>query len=125
MLKGGCSDDGFEYFRGWLISRGRKVYEAVSGESFPMLDSAYPRLKGTRCESESNLRKQLPRLCRLVGERRSAEETLNLNLLCEGVLSIREGEHPRLMEDKLMVYLSGSKKNGDKGGKKGEQKPKK
>lgn len=58
-------------------------------------------------------------------KRRSAEETLNLNLLCEGVLSIREGEHPRLMEDKLMVYLSGSKKNGDKGGKKGEQKPKK
>ena len=29
MLKGGCSDDGFEYFRGWLLSRGRKVYEAA------------------------------------------------------------------------------------------------
>ncbi|MCG6905107.1 MAG: MotA/TolQ/ExbB proton channel family protein [Desulfobacteraceae bacterium] len=48
-------------------------------------------------------------------KRRSAEETLNLNLLREGVLSIREGEHPRLMEDKLTVYLSGSKKNGEKG----------
>jgi hypothetical protein len=26
MLNGGCSDDGFDYFRGWLISRGKKVY---------------------------------------------------------------------------------------------------
>ena len=23
ILKGGCSDDGFEYFRAWLIARGR------------------------------------------------------------------------------------------------------
>ena len=27
LMNGGCSDDGFEYFRGWLISRGRAVYE--------------------------------------------------------------------------------------------------
>ena len=27
LLNGGCSDDGFEYFRGWLISRGRAVFE--------------------------------------------------------------------------------------------------
>lgn len=26
ILKGGCSDDGFEYFRCWLISRGKEVY---------------------------------------------------------------------------------------------------
>jgi hypothetical protein len=29
IINGGCSDDGFEYFRGWLILRGRKVYEAA------------------------------------------------------------------------------------------------
>lgn len=29
LMNGGCSDDGFEYFRAWLISRGRKVYEAA------------------------------------------------------------------------------------------------
>ncbi len=29
IMNGGCSDDGFEYFRCWLISRGRKVYEAA------------------------------------------------------------------------------------------------
>lgn len=28
IINGGCSDDGFDYFRGWLISRGREVFEA-------------------------------------------------------------------------------------------------
>jgi hypothetical protein len=29
VVHGGCSDDGFEYFRRWLVSRGRYVYEAA------------------------------------------------------------------------------------------------
>ncbi len=29
VIGGGCSDDGFMDFRGWLISRGRHVYEAA------------------------------------------------------------------------------------------------
>ncbi|WP_327371961.1 DUF4240 domain-containing protein [Streptomyces sp. NBC_01217] len=28
-VNGGCSDDGFEYFRGWLIAQGREVFERV------------------------------------------------------------------------------------------------
>lgn len=32
VILGGCSDDGFEYFRAWLISRGRSVYEAALAE---------------------------------------------------------------------------------------------
>ena len=27
IINGGCYDDDFDYFRGWLISRGKKVYE--------------------------------------------------------------------------------------------------
>ncbi|MEO1544120.1 MAG: DUF4240 domain-containing protein [Pseudomonadota bacterium] len=27
VVHGGCSDDGFEYFRYWLVSRGRDVFE--------------------------------------------------------------------------------------------------
>jgi hypothetical protein len=27
VITGGCSDDGFEYFRGWLIAQGREVFE--------------------------------------------------------------------------------------------------
>jgi hypothetical protein len=29
LVNGGCSDDGFEYFRGWLIMQGREVYERI------------------------------------------------------------------------------------------------
>ena len=29
VINGGASDDGFEYFRRWLISRGRKVFESA------------------------------------------------------------------------------------------------
>lgn len=29
IINGGCSDDGFEYFRCWLISRGQKVFTAA------------------------------------------------------------------------------------------------
>ena len=29
VINGGCSDDGFEYFRRWLVSRGRQVYDAA------------------------------------------------------------------------------------------------
>ncbi|MGY0065326.1 DUF4240 domain-containing protein [Streptomyces sp. QTS137] len=29
VLNGGCSDDGFDYFRGWLITQGREVFECI------------------------------------------------------------------------------------------------
>jgi hypothetical protein len=29
LINGGCSDDGFDYFRGWLIGMGRDVYTAA------------------------------------------------------------------------------------------------
>lgn len=29
VIGGGCSDDGFDYFRGWLISRGEKVFDVA------------------------------------------------------------------------------------------------
>jgi len=38
-------------------------------------------------------------------ETRSGQEITNMTIIYEGVISIREGEHPRLMEDKLNVYL--------------------
>ncbi|HEX7305247.1 DUF4240 domain-containing protein [Lentzea sp.] len=29
VMNGGCSDDGFDYFRGWLLTQGREVFEAA------------------------------------------------------------------------------------------------
>lgn len=28
LINGGCSDDGFDYFRAWLIAQGQQVFEA-------------------------------------------------------------------------------------------------
>ena len=27
LINGGCSDDGFDYFRGWLLAQGRRIWE--------------------------------------------------------------------------------------------------
>jgi chemotaxis protein MotA len=40
---------------------------------------------------------------------RNEEEITNMNIIFEGIISIREGEHPKLMEDKLKIYLGDSK----------------
>jgi len=29
LINGGCSDDGFEYFRCWLIGQGREIFESA------------------------------------------------------------------------------------------------
>jgi len=29
IINGGCSDDGFEYFRGWLVAQGKEFFETV------------------------------------------------------------------------------------------------
>lgn len=35
VIMGGCSDDGFDYFRGWLISRGEEVFnQALKNPEF-------------------------------------------------------------------------------------------
>ncbi|MQY14466.1 hypothetical protein SRB5_46330 [Streptomyces sp. RB5] len=38
QINGGCSDDGFEYFRGWLIAQGRTVFEQAVGDPDSLAD---------------------------------------------------------------------------------------
>jgi chemotaxis protein MotA len=45
---------------------------------------------------------------------RNEEEITNMNIIFEGIISIREGEHPKLMEDKLNIYLTESKGSKEK-----------
>lgn len=42
IIDGGCSDDGFEYFRGWLISQGRQYFEAALADPRRAADRAQP-----------------------------------------------------------------------------------
>jgi hypothetical protein len=38
VINGGCSDDGFDYFRGWLITQGREVFESVVADPDTLAD---------------------------------------------------------------------------------------
>jgi hypothetical protein len=38
MINGGCSDDGFDYFRGWLILQGKDVFERVVADPDSLAD---------------------------------------------------------------------------------------
>jgi len=42
IVNGGCSDDGFDYFRGWLIAKGRTYYEAALADPVRAADEAEP-----------------------------------------------------------------------------------
>jgi hypothetical protein len=38
LINGGCSDDGFEYFRGWLIAQGRATFERIVADPDALAD---------------------------------------------------------------------------------------
>lgn len=42
IINGGCSDDGFEYFRDWLISKGRSVFYSALENPETLIDVAIP-----------------------------------------------------------------------------------
>ena len=42
IINGGCSDDGFDYFKDWLISRGEGVFENALTEPETMIGIATP-----------------------------------------------------------------------------------
>ena len=42
IINGGCSDDGFAYFRGWLVAKGRSYFEAALADPVRAADEAEP-----------------------------------------------------------------------------------
>jgi hypothetical protein len=38
LINGGCSDDGFDYFRGWLISQGKTVFDRALADPDSLAD---------------------------------------------------------------------------------------
>jgi len=42
LINGGCSDDGFDYFRGWLILRGRDTFKAAVADPDSLADVVDP-----------------------------------------------------------------------------------
>lgn len=73
VVNGGCSDDGFDYFRGWLIAQGRTVFERVLADP--------------------------DTLAGLPGVRTAAAEGIDLD--CEDMLNIGWNAHQRATGQKL------------------------
>jgi len=46
VVNGGASDDGFEYFRCWLISKGRRTFEKVLADPDSLADLLAPKVEG-------------------------------------------------------------------------------
>ncbi|GLY68915.1 DUF4240 domain-containing protein [Amycolatopsis taiwanensis] len=58
MINGGCSDDGFDYFRGWLIAQGRDVFEQAVADPDALADLPSIRaaaVDGAEMECEDTL----------------------------------------------------------------------
>lgn len=58
VINGGCSDDGFDYFRGWLIVQGREVFEQVVADPDRLADLPAVRAAaagGTELDCEPTL----------------------------------------------------------------------
>ncbi|MFF1869770.1 DUF4240 domain-containing protein [Kitasatospora herbaricolor] len=51
VVNGGCSDDGFHYFRDWLIARGRACYEQALADPDGLADMFWA--EGELAEAES------------------------------------------------------------------------
>ena len=45
IINGGCSDDGFDYFRAWLIAQGREVFERALADPETLVEVATPEVE--------------------------------------------------------------------------------
>ena len=52
LINGGCLDDAFDYFRGWLISKGRVIYEAALADPQSLADLDDPLLESGEVDCE-------------------------------------------------------------------------
>lgn len=50
LINGGASDDGFDYFRGWLIAQGRDIFEAAVADPDSLAD--VPAVRAAMAEGD-------------------------------------------------------------------------
>lgn len=55
LINGGCSDDGFHYFREWLIGQGRAVFEAALAEPDSLAEIVDPEQDAYELEGLATL----------------------------------------------------------------------
>lgn len=51
LMNGGCSDDGFDYFRAWLVAQGQNTYEAALADPDSLAKIADSEEDDNECEA--------------------------------------------------------------------------
>ncbi|MEA5463876.1 DUF4240 domain-containing protein [Leptothoe sp. PORK10 BA2] len=72
VIGGGCSDDGFDYFRGWLISRGEKVFTTALEEPDKLASMINDADEATDCQVEGWESVAVDAWCRKTGQDNSS-----------------------------------------------------
>jgi Protein of unknown function (DUF4240) len=72
VIGGGCSDDSFDYFRGWLISRGEKVFTSALAEPDSLAGSISEEDEDVDCQVEGWQSVAIDAWCRKTGRDDSA-----------------------------------------------------
>lgn len=72
VIGGGCSDDSFDYFRGWLISRGEKVFTSALAEPDSLAASITEEDEDVDCQVEGWQSVAVDAWCRKTGQDYSA-----------------------------------------------------
>lgn len=72
VIGGGCSDDGFDYFRGWLISRGEKAFNAAMANPDTLASVIKEGDEEVDCQVEGGQSVGVDAWCRKTGREYSA-----------------------------------------------------
>ncbi|MBD2189501.1 DUF4240 domain-containing protein [Pseudanabaena mucicola] len=72
VINGGCSDDAFDYFRGWLISRGEKVFTTALREPDQLASMINDGDAEIDCQVEGWQSIAVEAWCRKTGQKDSA-----------------------------------------------------
>lgn len=72
VIGGGCSDDGFDYFRGWLISRGEEIFTAAMADPDRLASLVQEIDEEVDCQVEGWQSVAVEAWCRTTGRASSA-----------------------------------------------------
>ncbi len=78
VIGGGCSDDGFDYFRGWLISRGAQTFAAALADPDSLAEHITDADEETGCEAEGWQSVAVDAWCAQTGQSYAAFPTIPL-----------------------------------------------
>lgn len=96
VVHGGASDDGFEYFRRWLISKGQRVFEKVLADPDSLADILAPETAGVlEFEEFAYVARGVwsERTGRAGGEMPNPSEMIHLGLKPSGTSFDEDAEH--------------------------------